>query len=82
MSIADVRLGQGVERTTRFAGKAMPVLMMAATAVRRETRQGNRQVTTKLIFIVGASVAAVVLMVILGKMADGKPTETKDGHQS
>ena len=35
-------------------------------------RKGNDQVmTTKLIVIVGISVATVVLMLVLGKMADG-----------
>ena len=31
--------------------------------------------TTKIILIVGVSVAAVVLMFVLGKLADGNPTE-------
>ena len=31
--------------------------------------------TTKIIVIVGVSVTAVVLMFVLGKLADGKPTE-------
>ena len=31
--------------------------------------------TTKLIIIVGVSIAAVVFMFIMGKLADGKETE-------
>ena len=39
--------------------------------------------TTKIIVIVGASIAAVVLMYVLGKLADGKPddSEKKDTEQ-
>ena len=39
--------------------------------------------TTKIIVIVGASIAMVVLMFVLGKMADGKSddTEKKDTEQ-
>ena len=39
--------------------------------------------TTKIIVIVGASIAAVVLMFVLGKLADGKSddTEKKDAEQ-
>ena len=39
--------------------------------------------TTKIIVIVGASIAAVVLMYVLGKLADGKPddSEKKDPGQ-
>ena len=39
--------------------------------------------TTKIIIIVGVSVATVVLMFVLGKSADGKPddAEKKDGEQ-
>ena len=44
--------------------------------------------TTKIIVIVGASIAAVVLMFVLGRMADGKSddgksddTEKKDTEQ-
>ncbi len=39
--------------------------------------------TTKIILIVGASVATVVLVAILGKLADGKSddTEKKDTEQ-
>ena len=33
--------------------------------------------TTKLIIIVGVSIAAVALMFVLGKMADGKSEEKK-----
>lgn len=39
--------------------------------------------TTKIIVIVGASIAAVVLMFVLGRMADGKSDdkEKKDTEQ-
>ena len=39
--------------------------------------------TTKIIFIVGASIAMVVLMFVLGRMADGKldNTEKKETEQ-
>ena len=39
--------------------------------------------TTKIIVIVGVSVAAFVLMFVLGKLADGKPAEDgrKDGQK-
>ena len=39
--------------------------------------------TTKIIVIVGASIAAVVLMFVLGKLADGKSNDTgkKDTEQ-
>ena len=39
--------------------------------------------TTQIIFVVGASIATVVLMFVLGKMADGKSddTEKKDTEQ-
>ena len=39
--------------------------------------------TTKIIIIVGGSIAAVVLMFVLGKLADGKPdgNEKKDAEQ-
>ena len=33
--------------------------------------------TTKIIVIVGASIAMVVLMFLLGRMADGKSDETE-----
>ena len=33
--------------------------------------------TTKIIVIVGVSIATVVLMFVLGKMADGKSDDTK-----
>ena len=33
--------------------------------------------TTKLIIIVGVSIAAVVFMFIMGKLADGKDAEQK-----
>ena len=39
--------------------------------------------TTKIILIVGGSIAAVVLMFVLGKLADGKSddAEKKDNEQ-
>ena len=39
--------------------------------------------TTQIIVVVGASIATVVLMLVLGKMADGKSddTEKKDTEQ-
>ena len=39
--------------------------------------------TTKIIVIIGVSIATVVLMFVLGKLADGKPddNEKKDAEQ-
>ena len=51
-------------------------LIEGAVAVTATRDQGNLQVmATKLIVIVAASVAVVVLMFVLGKLADGKDTE-------
>ena len=45
--------------------------------------EGEDNMTTQIIVVVGASIATVVLMFVLGKMADGKSddTEKKDTEQ-